>query len=68
MARPTTARAPLAPLETALLAEGPGVPEGPTGVLEPLGELLVAVPLLTGGGTPEPEGAGAVPTGYVVPG
>jgi hypothetical protein len=56
MARPTTARAEPAPLETAPpVAGGVVVPEGLTGVLDPEGPELTAVPLLWGGGTPVPE-------------
>jgi hypothetical protein len=59
MARPITARAAPAPFEVApLVGGGTGVPvlelDGPTGVLDPVSEEIVAVALLEGVGMPVP--------------
>jgi hypothetical protein len=56
MARPTIARAEPALLETAAPVPGGGgvddEPDGPTGVWDPVG--IIVVPLLGGGGMPVP--------------
>lgn len=53
MASPTTASAELAPLvATPFVVGGPPVPDGPTGVLDPVGRIEVV--LLGGLGTPVP--------------